>query len=323
MVTGLVVNEKANIRSEYYRNARAMCDSLFQTGQYFKDYVPAANADDPPIPNLTDNLNPLAGILNHIYCITQSEERRTVQEQREDPRAIRALYRRFLFYKYCIAPNAPLIITEGKTDPIYIQEAIKRRAKYHPKLGEKKEGSFKYAVRFYNYGGQVHEIMDLGGGSGDLKSVPLDYLRNLDTYKGARKPFSHKPMRYPVILVLDNDDGLGSVAGTIKKNFGKTITVSSSEDFYHITENLYLVKTPEKKGGSCIEDMFEEKVKKKKLNGKSLSLKSKIDATKEYGKEVFAKSVVKADAASINFSGFDVFLDRIVAAIDDYKSSLT
>ena len=29
MVTGLVVNKKANIRSEYYRKARAMCDSLF------------------------------------------------------------------------------------------------------------------------------------------------------------------------------------------------------------------------------------------------------------------------------------------------------
>ena len=37
MVTGLVVNEKANIKSEYYRRARAMCDSLFQTGQYFKN----------------------------------------------------------------------------------------------------------------------------------------------------------------------------------------------------------------------------------------------------------------------------------------------
>ena len=39
MVAGLVVNEKANIRSEYYRKARAMCDSLFQTGTYFRSLM--------------------------------------------------------------------------------------------------------------------------------------------------------------------------------------------------------------------------------------------------------------------------------------------
>lgn len=32
MVTGLVVNEKVNVRSDYYRRSRAMCDALFQTG---------------------------------------------------------------------------------------------------------------------------------------------------------------------------------------------------------------------------------------------------------------------------------------------------
>ena len=120
MVTGLVVNEKANIRSEYYRKARAMCDSLFQTGQYFKTVTPPDDLDDEPKPDLTDSLNPLEGILSHIYDVTQSEERRSFTDQRKEPRAIRELYRRFLFYKYCVAPKASLIITEGKTDPVYL-----------------------------------------------------------------------------------------------------------------------------------------------------------------------------------------------------------
>ena len=196
MVTGLVVNEKANIRSEYYRNARAMCDSLFQTGKYFKSVSAPDNTDEESEPDLTDSLNPLEGILSHIYDVTQSEERRPVPEQRKKPRAIRLLYRRFLFYKYCVALKEPLIITEWKTDPVYLREAIRYRSIYHPQLGNFGQHGFKFAIRFFNYGGQAHEIMDLGGGSGDLKSIPLDYLRNLDETRKDRKPFRHKPMAH-------------------------------------------------------------------------------------------------------------------------------
>ena len=113
-VTGLVVNEKVNIKSEYYRNARAMCDSLFQTGKYFKEYLPPANIGDLPKPGYISSLNTLEGILSHIYNVTQTEERRDVPDQRKEPRAIRELYRRFLFYKHCIALEMPLVITEEK-----------------------------------------------------------------------------------------------------------------------------------------------------------------------------------------------------------------
>lgn len=317
MVTGLVVNEKANIKSEYYRKARAMCDSLFQTGQYFKVMVQPDDPDEEPQPDLTGNLNPLEGILSHIYAVTQSEERREIPEQRKTPRAIRVLYRRFLFYKYCIAPRTPLIITEGKTDPVYLREAIRHRTGYHPRLGQKGKDGFEFALRFYNYEGQAHEIMDLGGGSGDLRSIPLDYLDNLKPKKKkGRKPFKHAPMAHPVILVVDNDDGLKPIAGTIKKVFGVSITLGSTSDFYHITDNLYLVKTPEMNGQSCIEDMFPANWLSVQLKGKKFNLNGKIDPQTEYGKEVFAKSVVKPNADKIDFSGFDPLLDRIVAALD-------
>lgn len=319
MVTGLVVNEKANIKSEYYRNARAMCDSLFQSGQYFTRYLPSDEDNGDSQPDLIASLNPLEGILSHIYSVTQSEERREFKEQREKPRAIRRLYRRFLFFKYCVALAAPLIITEGKTDPVYLREAIRRRANFHPQLGRKTKQGFEYAVRFFNYGGQAHEIMDLGGGSGDLKSIPLDYLRNIDASKQRWKPFKHTPMRHPVILVLDNDDGLGPVASVIKKNFGASITTASSADFYHITKNLYLVKTPEANGESCIEDLFPQKWLSAELKGKKFNKNSKIDPEREFGKEVFAKSVVKPNATKIDFSGFDLLLNRIVAATAHYS----
>ena len=193
-----------------------MCDSLFQTGRYFRSFIPPGEPDEESIPDLTDNLNPLEGILSHIYAVTQSEEGRSIQDQRVKPRAIRTLYRRFLFYKYCIALKAPFIITEGKTDPIYLREAIKCRNTYHPRLGKQGTNGFEFALRFFNYGGLAHKIMDLEGGSATLTSIPLDYMRNLVKGKKGRKPFKHKPMAHPVILVLDNDDGLRTVAGTVK-----------------------------------------------------------------------------------------------------------
>lgn len=318
MVTGLVVNEKANIRSEYYRKARAMCDALFQTGQYFKDVSPPNDDSDEPTANLTGSLNPLEGILSHIYYVTQSEEQRPIADQREKPRAIRELYRRFLFYKYCIAPTMPLIITEGKTDPIYLRESIRHRTGYHPQLGQPGKEGFEFAVRFFNYSGQAHEIMDLGGGSGDLKSIPLDYLRNVGATKKGRKPFKHKPMAHPVILIVDNDDGLKPIAGTLKKTFNLSINIESTDDFYHITDNLYLVKTPENKGKSCIEDMFPKKWRDTVLKGKKFSAESKIDPDTEYSKEVFANSVVIPNSHNINFSDFDAILDRIVAVLNNY-----
>lgn len=187
MVTGLVVNKKVNIRSEYYRKAKAMSHSLFHTGQYFRSFI-QDNPDKKPIPDMIDSLNPLEGILSHIYAVTQSEEGNKSQGQHQEPRAIWILYRRFLFYKYCIALKAPLIITEGKTDPIYLREAIRYRAAYHPQLGESVGDSFKFAVRFFNYRGQAHKIMGLHGGTGNLKSVPLDYLRILCVKHKKRSP---------------------------------------------------------------------------------------------------------------------------------------
>lgn len=321
MVTGLVVNEKVNIRSNYYRRARAMCDMLFQTGQYYRVIIQPDGDDEDPTPDLTGNLNPLQGILGHIYSVTQTEERREVNEQRQKPRAIRRLFRRFLFYKYCISLEEPLIITEGKTDPVYLREAVKSRTKFHPSLGAPGKDGFKHAVRYFNYGGLAHEVMDLGGGTGDLKSIPIDYLRNLKSSRGSHKPFAHKPMKHPVIIVLDNDEGLAAVASTVKRNFGVAIDINSTADFYNVTENLYIVKTPENgSNNTCIEDMFPKEWRDYSINGKSLNTASKIDPAKDLSKEAFAKYVVRANAANINFSGFDPLLERIHKAIQHHAA---
>lgn len=126
--TGLVVNEKVNIRQDYYRNVRSMCFSLFQTGTYS-----IANGVGSPLEGITptDNLALLEGRLAHIYYVKNVAVHR---EQRDldhrlvpyqEPTAPRNLYRKFLFYKYFVANEKPVIVTEGKTDVIYLRAAVK------------------------------------------------------------------------------------------------------------------------------------------------------------------------------------------------------
>ena len=52
-----------------------------------------------------------------------------------------------------------------------------------------------------------------------------------------------------------------------------------------------------------------------KLNGNTFNPASEIDPTNAYSKEVFAKSVVKANAAKIDFPGFYPLLERVQKAI--------
>jgi retron-type reverse transcriptase len=325
-VTGLVVNEKVQVPSDYHRRARAMCHALFETGKYYRSEVESEDEDKEGElePDLIDNLNPLEGILSFIYSVAKHGDHRPIEEQRKHPTAIARLYRRFLFYKYFVTPKNPLILTEGKTDPVYLREAVKRRDSFHPGLGKPEKDGFKHAIRYFNYGGLAHDIMGLGGGgTSNLKSVPLDYARNLYPKRGKPRAITHRPMKFPVVVVLDNDDGLGPLASTIKDTFGVRITRRSTDDFYHVTDNLYVVKTPEdgdKK--TFIEGLFPEKWLKKKLNGKSFNAENKIDPEKEYSKEVFAKSVIKPNAKNIDFSGFDPLLERIQKAILDYQTKL-
>ncbi|MEI9982733.1 MAG: hypothetical protein WDN69_05695 [Aliidongia sp.] len=113
----------------------------------------------------------------------------------------------------------------------------------------------------------------------------MDYRRNLYAFKTEPKAIVHRPMRFPVILVLDSDDGLRPIASTIKEMFGVQFSLESTDDFYHVTDNLYVVKTPENGGKkTCIEDLFPAEWRSKLLNGKKFNPASEIDQKKSIAK---------------------------------------
>jgi RNA-directed DNA polymerase len=301
-VTGLTVNRKVNIRADYYRTLRSMCHAMFAKGIYFCKGLPA-----------TTSVEIIGGMLSHVFYV-----KREVAHAREvdivaekSDHGVRRLYRRFLFFKRFVILDRPIIVCEGKTDNIYLKLAIRKFATAYPKLVSSVGGKLKSHVAFLNHTSTENDVLKLGGGVSGIKLLATDYTKYI-------KLFAHRPLLHPVILVIDNDtDDVIKIA----KTGGKAITLLSSDPFYRLAENLYLVKTPElgPTGASCSEDLFDKSVLSTPVDGKKFNPAKQIDPAKEYGKIVLAEKVVRAGAATIDFSKFKMLLDRIVAVIDDYK----
>lgn len=321
-VTGLTVNQKVNVPQHYYKLARAMTTSFLTTGIYKLGEV-----DDTSVQRLE-------GILNHIYHIRERQidialaaeknaEKRKKQlldrakQKNEYPSAIRLVYHRLVFFKHFVDPQKPLIVSEGPTDPVYLKSAIRELAAAHPKLASTKNGKLSLDVNFFKYSKQSRDLLQLRGGSSDLKFF-------LERWKDDLAKYKYRPMKHPVIVLIDNDDGANQIFGLLKGIFGTTISHATDLAFYYLGGPLYLVKTPIKGPDhkSCPEDFFDAAVLATKIDGKTFNPHKEHEAPGEYGKVIFAEKVVRPQAATIDFSGFDPLLARIDAVIDDYAKRL-
>ena len=94
------------------------------------------------------------------------------------------------------------------------------------------------------------------------------------------------------------------------------------QDKLHISleTNLFLMVTPLKEGKeiSDIEDLFPDEVLNIEIDGKKFTKKDKYDTKENYGKDRFAKYVMK-NYGKINFDGFRPLLDKIKFIIMQYK----
>lgn len=315
-VTGLVVNAKANINQDYYRAARAMCNSLFQTGYYYRP------GDDPA--NATDKLGPLEGTLSHIHFVKARRDRHPkinklakAAGEFHPPRAPEELYRKFLFYKYFAAPAAPLIVTEGVSDITYLQCAIRALVKKFPLLAEEVDGKAVRLLHFLKSSGTSRDLLNLGHGAAGQGAL-------ISQYENVLKKYKHKPMAHPVIILCDNDDGLKSVIKNAKSKIGKTVSTTTTDPFYHLGLNLYLVKVPEGTPpvDKDIESLFDPALLTTVLNGKKFNPKKEHADHTEYGKVIFAEAVVRANAGTVDFSGFEGLLARIEDVLKHYAALL-
>lgn len=263
VVTGLTVNAKVNVSQRYWRSIRSMCHALFEKGEYHYPTPKAGTAPGSP-PKMIKSLDPLAGMLSHAYHVKR-KSLRFPDEKKEEVVFGQTDHRRFWFYKAFVAPTRPLIVCEGPTDNIYLRNAIRRLNAFHPKLGSMTPNGFKYGVALFSYTNKIHKILNISGGIGHLLTFIHGYKRQLKDYK-------FRPMAHPVIVLVDNDTALGQkVCNALKKHFGVDVTYASPNLFFHLTDNLYLVKTPLVGALSmtCIEDLFDATTKTKTLDGKT------------------------------------------------------
>jgi len=320
-VTGLVVNSKVNIRSEYRRRVRSMCHRLFMTGRFQRiESVLDPNTPGVLLPTKVDGtLAQLHGMLDHIYRVDLYNDnlpRQAVNPIKPSLNTKENLYRRFLMFKEFYVASAPLIICEGKTDSIYVKHAIKSLAAAFPTLAAVTPGkptALKVRVPQYPLT-TTGRILKLKGGTSWMGQFIKDYGDELKRFKAPGQ-------QDPVILLTDNDSGAKPVHDAMRK-FGKA-KPTGQEPFVYITGNLYLIATPlaADQKSTKIEDAFGTLPGKLKIGGKSFHPEDDdiFDEALHYDKHIFSQ-YVKENASQIDFSGFAELLTRLAAAIEAHKA---
>lgn len=333
VVTGLVVNKKVNIKSEYHRYARSMCHALFTRGTFY-------------LPGKTDSatIHQLEGILSHIYFIKKFS--RTTEEllhwenvlenakknkQRATLDGVSELYSKFLYFRYFVALEKPLILCEGKTDIVYLKAAIKQLAK---------KNIYKFPhdnIDFFSHTDRISKVMQIHDGTNALENFIKFYDKNTN--------FKFSSRRYPVIVILDNDCKAKNVINFINgkcKQKEKIVYDRYGIFYYHVTSNLYVILLPiaptqNKCGNRCniskknklmenkcnkIEDFFDSLITDTVLNSKIFSAENgdKFDNQKHYGKHIFATKVIRPQQEEIDFSKFKEILELISKVIIDYNN---
>lgn len=305
--TGLIVNQKLNVRHEYYKQVRAMCHHLFQHGYAYSGHnaVPVSNAT-------------IDGMMSFIYQVrsVRSPDFAATDPKdffKTDQAGFTKLYGRFLDYCAFYGMLRPSIICEGKTDNIYLLAALKQLALKFPKLIDPAD-RVPMKVQFFNYTHRTALFQNLSGGGDEMFKLIKDFRE--------RVKFFRHGAAHPVIMVVDNDSGSKNLFSYIGSILGGG-PISGLDAFYHVFENLYVVPVPTSPGQtSIIEDLFAPGVKKP-INGRTFnSSNKKFDLTKFYGKYELATKIIAPERASIDFKKFEPMLTAFSDVIDDYKVRL-
>lgn len=309
-VTGLVVNEKINIDRAYYRDTRAMANRLYRTGEFQISGSPAV-------------MNQLEGRFSFIDQIDYYNNKRDSQEHNVYNLCSRETdYQAFLFYKYFFASEKPVVLTEGKTDVIYLKAALKNLYQDYPELVCKNEsGEFEYKLHFFKRTKRLRYFFNLSSDGADsfsylyscfssTKAKPTNYCMKF-------KKLSESSPKSPVIIIFDNE--MKSNRPLKKFLQSNKITEEKKQELKNKLcccpidrANLYLLTIPLPPGkDECeIEDLFDITVQKQIIDGREFDRKVEKGDKYHYGKDVFSKYIY-SNYESIDFNRFRPLLDSL------------
>lgn len=330
IVTGIIVNRKINVPREFYKDTRAMAYSLYKVGQFTID-------------NRKGTLAELEGRFSYIYEVDSFNEKQNKHNlsyeqhgtSKEKLSSHDEEYRKFIFYKYCIGNDRPVIITEGKTDSLYLKAALKSLYRNHPWLiSRTSDKGYSFRVAFLHRRPLFQKLLNFpeDGADGISRFYNDFVLRKNKSHKwndSYYDYFIHLSNRYPtnpVFLLYDHEMTKGmplkkffDLIGHNKENELKEFDQNC---FLKLRGNFYLLTLPEPIHRSRppkweIEELFDNKTLNHQINGRSFALAKEKVGREVYDKYMFANYVIR-DYKSIDFSNFDPLFKNIETCIADY-----
>ena len=339
-VTGLVVNEKVSVDHRYYKATRAMAHNLYREGGF--DICGEEGSLEQlegrfSFVNQIDKYNNKLEMSGRIGRSGRASGRAGAgaggnEKKKHDFRHLNGRERedrKFLFYKDFVAGERPMIVTEGKTDILYIKAALKSFYKEYPELIEKrKDGTFDFKIDFLRRSEKLKYFFGLTADGADSMKNLYNYFSDMNnnSFPNYAEYFGEKmkcaPL-HPTILIFDNelegkDKPLKKFTDHIKMQDRKE---SLKRDLaMHISGSLFIatLKLPEGKKEAEAEDMFAPSVLEHEIRGKRFSRSDEYDKSKFYGKNDFAQYVF-FNYKEIDFSGFRPMLDSILMIKRKYR----
>lgn len=321
-VTGLVVNKKISVPKEYYKNTRAMAHSLYKNGYFLID-------DEV---GTIEQLEGRFSFINQINLYNIDNKKKDMWHLNSKEKQ----YQKFMIYKTSYANEKPLIITEGKTDVLYIKAALKKYYKYFPNLITKKDnGNFVFHVNFFKRKQKHSYYLNLvKDGADTIKNIYSNCYIKTKNNKNITTVHDFKKLRgeretNPVILIFDNE--MVSNKDRPLKKFLNEIKVNASQKdklkenlYINICDNLYLCTYQLNNKEACeieIEDLFPADVLEHEINGRKFSKKDSTHDNGFYGKNEFSQYVY-SNYESIDFSNFISLLSAINEIIELYPNNI-
>ncbi len=326
-VTGLIVNKKINIDRRYVRTTRAMAHELYKKGHYFID-------------GTSGTLAQLEGRFSFIDHIDHYNNRHDSKERHTSYclNGRESQYREFLFYKYFVSPELPIIITEGKTDILYLKAALKNLYSLYPNLVERDDtGNFKFKVSFFKRSLATKRSSRLSYFFG-ISTEGADAITHLYRYFTGKngcpnypahfKEICESPSNPPIIFIFDNE----TQSKRPLRKFMNEISSNTDEIRKQLLENLYATLPNDANSylltnplvndlpEAEIEDLFPQELLSLKINEKTFQRDGKGDPSLFYGKDIFSKYVMN-HYQEIDFSNFKPMLDALSKIVDNDLST--
>ena len=290
-VTGLVVNKKLNVPRQYYKNTKAMAHKLYTTGTF-------------EIAGKTGTLNQLEG---RFSFIDQLEHYNNSIDTSGAPHNCYKLhsrekeYQAFLFYKYFFSNERPVIVTEGKTDILYLKAAIKHFHLDYPNLiKQDSDGNFEFKVSFFRKSNRWKYFYRVTpDGADTMKNLYRFFVpgRNTPNLLNYFQTLCQRNPKNATIFLFDNE----TKSDRPLKKFLREIS-ASEENKEKLNKNYYLRIVPESKlyiltnplvhgKSECeIEDLFTDETLLHEIGGKHFSKSESFDTEKYYGKDIFSNT---------------------------------